>query len=109
MAQLTPDQQAQLASFMDACRPLMGEVARIFARLAHLEDAWSGGIGAIVNLLDDGQIVDVPTSLAGAQPVTKESVVQTMSDFGQAMALFNNDANRQRYIAFAGLQNTMPG
>lgn len=107
LSDLTADEQAQLAAFFTVYRPILGQISRVFASLAHVEDAWAGGISALVAQLDDGAIASPGSSMAGAMPLTKQSVTDTLADFSQAMASFNADANRQRYIAAAGLANTL--
>jgi hypothetical protein len=104
---LTSAQRAQVQVFLEALRPTMGELARLFARFERLEDAWSGSVAGIVTGLDAGAVITDDTGLAGAQHVTRESLVGTMADFSQALAAFNSDGNRARYIAYAGLPNTL--
>lgn len=106
-ADLTTDQKAQVQAFMDVYRPILGQVARIFAQTAGMENAWNGSISALVTSLDAGAIVAAPTGLAGAAPLTRESVITTMGNFAAALASFNTDTMRQGYINAAGLSNTL--
>lgn len=106
-ADLTADQKAQVQAFMDVYRPILGQVARIFAQVAGMENAWNGSISALVTGLDANAIVDTTTGLAGAAPLTRESIITTMGNFQQALASFNTDSMRQGYINAAGLSNTL--
>ncbi len=96
----------QVQAFMDAYRPMMGAAARLLKQIQSLEDAWNGGVSALVAANPD-PIPDTTTGLAGAAPLTATEVTATMQDFAQALTGFNSDANRQAYIKAAGLANTL--
>lgn len=103
---LTDDQRSQIQAFMDVFRPTMGQLARVLATLAKLEDAWLS-VGPVVNALNDGSPIKTTTGLAGTVELAKENLVGSMDDFQTALNAFNTPMNRARYIAAAGLANVV--
>lgn len=104
---LTDDQKAQVQAFMDVYRPLLGNIARMFTKIQQMDDAWTGGISAILDILDTGTVLQTTTGLNGAAPLVVDAVKGTIADLEAALAGFNTLANRQAYIRAAGLQNTI--
>lgn len=97
----------QIQAFMDAYRPLLGQVARLFNTIQRLEDAWTGGLEKQFSGMEQGEAMPVTSGLAGAAPLTPAEIIATMVDLSQALAAFNAPENRQAYIRAAGLANTI--
>jgi hypothetical protein len=75
--------------------------------MANVDAAWTGGVSALVAKLQAADTIDCPTGLAGAQQVLASDVASMMAQIEQALGAFNTLTNRQNYIKFAGLANTL--
>jgi hypothetical protein len=106
-ASLTPAQQTSMQAYMDTFRPLIGQVARVFAAAQTMDAAWTGFIQPIVTAMGAGQPIETTTGLAGAQVLTTDMLSLAMADLEAALASYNALTNRQLYIAAAGLANTL--
>lgn len=104
---LTEDQKAALQAFTDTLRPALGQIARVFAVIQQLENAWAGSVGAVVTALDADTPIGTTTGLAGAQTLTREDLISWMGNLQAAAASFNSAPMQQAYIKAAGLVNTL--
>ena len=105
--ELSEIERAAIQSYMDVHRPLLGEVARVFARIGRAIDAFDATVAAAFAKLEPDTPIGATTGLAGAQPLTNTQVSGTVNDFRQAVAAFNTDEKRRNYIRAAGIANTL--
>ena len=106
-AELSDAERASLQAYMDVHRPLLGEVARVFARIVRATDAFDATVADALAKLDDGAVVETASGLAGAQALTKSQIVGTVGDLKQALGAFYTAEKRQNYIRAAGVANTL--
>lgn len=106
-AELTDAERAAIQAYMDVHRALMGEVARVFAKIVRATDAYDATVAGAFAKLDPDSPLGTTTGLAGAQTLTSTQVAGTVADLKQALAAFYSDEKRRNYIRAAGVGNTL--
>lgn len=107
-AALTTDQKTLVQAFMDAFRPVMGELARNLSKQTTLIDVYASGVSALIDGLDPGEPILTTTGLAGAQGLLREDVQTFMQVLGVLTGTYDTAPTRSTYIKIAGISALMP-
>ncbi len=102
---LTAEQKATLDAFMTLLRPWAGEAARANNHAQLIDDTYEASATGVIASLDAGAVVPNNTGLAGAMPLTKEEVLELVTDIKTLQAGFNTPAKRQLISKAAGAGN----
>lgn len=105
--ELTDAERDQIAAFNCVYRPMMGEVARMLAKMTVLTDSWQATVLLAVDRLAADAVVPSTTDLAGASDMTAQQMKDSLVDFQIAVDTFNTAQKRQTYVLAAGLPNTI--
>jgi len=115
---LSPSQQQQVLTLVDAERSYAEQLAKLNNLGAGISSAWAGGTGTIVGSLDSTAIIPNDTNLAAAQPVGPADVTNmygycsNMSDPSSASGTagtggYNTSFIRALDVKFTGIINTV--
>jgi len=106
-ADLTTEQKTQLNDWLSIVRPMLGELGRLCNHFEIAKDAHASHISAILGELSGTDIIPNTSGLAGATSITKNQLVEILTDAIAIITANNTSAKRQLYGLFAGAINML--
>ena len=104
-ADLTPEQQAVLSAHTRMVRAWAGEQARTNNHAAVLGTNYWAQVAAILELLDNADVIPDGSGLDGAGTLTKADVVSLTSYIEGILTNYDTAPHRQKYALAAGPGN----
>lgn len=109
---LTTEQKAAVQALSNFVRAASGELARLANHGRAVANLYAGNVETILALLDNPDVIPNATGFSGAQPLTKEELVNlvgylmVLSDTGDNVTgSYNSNFHRGLFAKAAGIGN----
>lgn len=102
-ANLSVEDKALLDEAVTQLRAFSGQINKLLRTGQALSDLVAAGAGTIVTSLDPLEVIPNTSGLSGAQPLTKEEVIEIYTDINNALTAYSSNAKRQLQTKAAGV------
>jgi hypothetical protein len=106
---LSTEEQGYVLDLMILLRPACGHLASVLYQLNLIKAYYQGpsDVDTIIGTLDANAVIPNNTGLAGALDIQKSDLSPILTALGTLISNYYSDADIQRYIAMAGVENVL--